>query len=106
MLANSVAAADAHGLDVGILSGFADETLSRLVGIDGVDVVPLAVVTLGYQSADVEVGLISDHHPANLSFYAAPVAPRPIRLPLLVDAQAESTLTAADAPAGVRGPMP
>jgi SagB-type dehydrogenase family enzyme len=96
MLANLVAAADAHGLDVGILSGFADETFSRLVGIDGVDEVPLAVVTLGYHSADVDVGLISDHDPANLSLDVAPVAPRPIRLPLLVDAQAESTLTAAD----------
>jgi SagB-type dehydrogenase family enzyme len=96
MLANLVAAADAHGLDVHVLSGFADETVSRLVGIDGVDEVPLAVVTLGYESADVEVGLSPNRDPASLSLDVGPVAPRPIRLPLLVDAQAESTLTAAD----------
>jgi hypothetical protein len=40
-------AADAQGLDVRIFSGFADETVSRLVAIDGVDEVPLAVVELG-----------------------------------------------------------
>lgn len=94
MLANLIAAADAHGLDVGILSGFADETVSRLVGIDGVDEVPLAVVTLGYGSADVEVSPIANYDPEPLSLDVAPVASRPIRLPLLVDAQAESTLTA------------
>ena len=94
MLANLLAAADGHGLDVRILSGFADETVSRLVGKDGVQEVPLAVVTLGYESADVEVGPISNRDPEPLSLDVAPVAPRPIRLPLLVDAQAESTLTA------------
>jgi SagB-type dehydrogenase family enzyme len=94
MLANLVAAADGHGLDVGIFSGFADETVSRLVGIDGLDEVPLAVVTLGYESADVELGPISYRDPAPLSLEVAPVAPRPIRLPLLVDAQTGSTLTA------------
>ncbi|MBA3360224.1 MAG: SagB family peptide dehydrogenase [Acidimicrobiia bacterium] len=96
MLANLVAAADAHGLGVRILSGFADETVSRLVGIDGVEEVPLAVVTLGYESGDVEPGPISNRDPAPLSVNVAPVAPRPMRLPLLVEAQAESTLTADD----------
>jgi hypothetical protein len=59
-----------------------------------VEEVPLAVVTLGYESADVELGPISNRDPAPLSLDVAPVAPRPIRLPLLVEAQAESTLTA------------
>jgi SagB-type dehydrogenase family enzyme len=94
MLANLVAAADAHGLNLGIASGFADETVSRLVGIDGVDEVPLAVVTLGHRSTDVEVGPISYRDPEPLSLDVAPVAPRPVRLPLLVDAQAAGTLTA------------
>jgi SagB-type dehydrogenase family enzyme len=94
MLANLLAAADGHGLDVGILSGFADETVSRLVAIDGIDEVPLVVVTLGNESADVEVGPTSYPDLAPLSLEIAPVAPRPIRLPLLLDAQAGSTLTA------------
>ena len=94
MLANLVAAADGHGLDVGILSGFADETVSRLVAIDGVDEIPLVVVTLGNESAEVDIGPISNRDPAQLSLDVVPVAPRPIRLPLLIDAQAESTLTA------------
>jgi SagB-type dehydrogenase family enzyme len=94
MLANLVAAADGHGLETSILSGFADETVSRLVGIVGVDEVPLAVVTLGNEPADTELGLASNHDGEPLSLDVAPVAPRPIRLPLLVDAQAGSTLTA------------
>jgi SagB-type dehydrogenase family enzyme len=94
MLANLVAAADGHGLDVGILSGFADETVSRLVAIDGIDEVPLAVVTLGNESAEVDIGPISNRDPAQLSLDVTPVAPRPIRLPLLVDAQAGSVLSA------------
>jgi len=94
MLANLLAAADAHGLDVGILTGFADETVSCLAAIDGVDEVPLVVVTLGNESAEAEVGPISNRDPEPLSLDVAPVAPRPIRLPLLVDAQAGSTLTA------------
>ncbi|HKZ24646.1 MAG TPA: SagB/ThcOx family dehydrogenase, partial [Acidimicrobiia bacterium] len=94
MLANLVAAADGHGLNVGILSGFADETVSHLVAIDGVDEVPLAVVALGSESAEFDIGPISNRDPQPLSLDVAPVAPRPIRLPLLVDAQAGSTLTA------------
>jgi SagB-type dehydrogenase family enzyme len=94
MLANLVAAADGHGLNVGILSGFADETVSHLVAIDGVDEVPLAVMALGSESAEFDIGPISNRDPQALSLDVAPVAPRPIRLPLLVDAQAGSTLTA------------
>jgi SagB-type dehydrogenase family enzyme len=94
MLANLLAAADGYGIDTSILSGFADETVSRLVAIDGMDEVPLAVVTLGYESAEFEVGPISNRDPEPLWLDVAPVAPRPIRLPLLIDAQAGSTLTA------------
>lgn len=94
MLANLVAAADGHGLNVGILSGFADEMVSHLVAIDGVDEVPIAVVALGSESAEFDIGPISNRDPQPLSLDVAPVAPRPIRLPLLVDAQAGSTLTA------------
>ena len=94
MLANLLAAAAGHGLDVRIFSGFADETVSRLVGIDGEDEVPLAVVTLGNESADVDHRPFSNREPEPISLDFAPVAPRPIRLPLLVDAQTGSTLTA------------
>ena len=74
MLANLVAAADGHGLDVRILSGFADETVSRLVAIDGIDEVPLVVVTLANESGEVKVGPISNRDPAPLSLEVTPAA--------------------------------
>jgi SagB-type dehydrogenase family enzyme len=52
LLANLLAAAEAHGLDPRVEVGFADREVAELVGIDGVDEMPLALVRLG---ADVEL---------------------------------------------------
>ena len=94
MLANLVAAADAHGLPAGINVGFDDQAVGHLIGVDGVDEVPLAVVAVGPESADGEVSPISDQDLAKLSLDVAPVARLPIRLPLVVEAQAGSHLAA------------
>ena len=93
MLANLLAAADAHGLEARVFTGFDDEAVSRLVGIDGVDEVPLAVVTLG-DPDDVALPRIVNLE--QISHDVDPVAPHPVRLPLLVEAQAGSVLTAAE----------
>ena len=95
MLANLLAVADAHRLGVRVLSGFADETVASLVGVDGVDEVPLAVVALGAESPHAEPDTIHTHVLPPLHPDVAPVAPRPIRLPMVVDAQQGSTLTPA-----------
>ena len=91
VLANLLAATTAHGVEARVLVGFADDDVSRLVGIDGEEEVPLAVMELGERSDRVEP-------PAGelevLSPEVVPVAARPVRLPLLLAAQAESALEA------------
>jgi SagB-type dehydrogenase family enzyme len=47
MLANLLAAAEAHGLRPRVELGFADREVAELVGVDGVDEMPLALVRLG-----------------------------------------------------------
>lgn len=93
MLANLVAAADAHGIPTRIQLGFDDEAVSNLVGIDGVDEVPVAVVALGPPDA---TGRVPAAQPEPLSPAVEPVAPHPARLPLLVEAQTGSALSAGD----------
>ena len=91
VLANLLSVAEAHGLDPRILVGFDDQRVSRLVGIDGMDEMPLAVVALGPEKG-VELGPPPDLSP--VSPEVDPVAPHPFRLPLLVEAQNGSTLEA------------
>ena len=93
MLANLLSAAEAHGVDAHVFAGFADQTVNDLLGIDGVDEVPIAVVALGSQA-----GTKADPIPnlAPLHLEVVQVAPNPIRLPLVVDAQAGSALTIDD----------
>ena len=90
MLANLLATADAHGIDARVHVGFDDAAVSSLVGIDGVDEMPLALVTLG-----TEVGW-PDPQPDTppLSLEVPPVAREPIRLPMVVEAQRAGELDA------------
>lgn len=89
MLANLLAVADAHGLDHRTVLGFDDSGVSRLLGIDGANEMPLAVALLGQDAADPPPPPPLDP----LSLDVAPVAPAPFRLPLLEDAQTGSTLS-------------
>jgi len=93
MLANLVAAADAHGLDTEVLAGFDDAAVSRLIGVDGVDEAPVAVVALGSGS---DVGQPPRVNLEQLSYDVDPVAPHPVRLPLFVEAQMGSALNRGD----------
>jgi SagB-type dehydrogenase family enzyme len=96
MLANLLAVADAHRLGIRVFSGFADEAVASLVGVDGIDEVPLAVVALGAKSLDAEPDTVHTHVLPPLHPDVAPVAPRPIRLPMVVDAQEGGTLALAE----------
>src|SRR5215207_7170372 len=95
MLANLLAAADAHGVPTHVLTGFPDAAVAALVGIDGVDEVPLAVVRLGHG----ELRLPAPDALESVAVRADPVARRVLRFPLVVDAHAESALDG-DAVAG------
>lgn len=91
MLANFLAVADAHGQDHRTLLGFDDEKVGDLLGIDGVSEMPLAIVTLGGQHQTPP-----RIHPDPLTLDVGPLAPNPIRLPMLQQAQAGSTLASDD----------
>jgi SagB-type dehydrogenase family enzyme len=89
MVANLLAVADAHGLEHRTRFGFEDAAVNELVGIDGDDEMPLAIVDIG-PNGGVEESSPSELEP--LSVDAPPVAPRPLRLPLLQEAQSGSEL--------------
>jgi SagB-type dehydrogenase family enzyme len=88
VLANLLAAAAAHGLASRVEVAFADENVAELIGIDGVDEVPLAVVHMGLQAA----GLPSSDLMTPLATTAQPIARNVLRFPLVTEAQAGSSL--------------
>lgn len=88
MLANLLAVADAHGLEHRTLLGFDDRATGDLLGIDGVTEMPLAVVELG--DSEEPGSPPGDLGPLTLD--VGEIAPNPIRLPLLEEAQHDSNL--------------
>ena len=88
LLANLLAAADAHGVPAQVVAGFPDAAVAALVGIDGVDEVPLALVRLG--SGELRLPAPDALEP--VAARADPVARRVLRFPLVVDAHTETAL--------------
>ncbi len=88
LLANLLAAADAHGVPTQIVTGFPDTAVAALVGIDGVDEVPLALVRLGRG----EIRLPPPDALEPVAARADPVARRVLRFPLVVDAHKATAL--------------
>jgi SagB-type dehydrogenase family enzyme len=88
LLANLLAAADAHGVPAQVMAGFPDAAVAALVGIDGVDEVPLAVIRLGTG----ELRLPSPDGLGPVAARADPVARRVLRFPLVVEAHTETAL--------------
>jgi hypothetical protein len=88
MLANLLAAADAHGVPAEVLTGFPDAAVAALVGIDGIDEVPLALVRLGQG----ELRLPPPDALEPVAARAEPLAGRVLRFPLVVEAQAGTAL--------------
>jgi SagB-type dehydrogenase family enzyme len=87
MLANLIAVADAHGLDTRIWTGFVDDDVARLVGVDGVTEFPLALATVG---ATTPIDLPADLAPLDLG--VEPISPHPITFPLITEAQRAGAL--------------
>ena len=97
ILANLLAAAAAHGVAARVQAGFADEAVAQLVGIDGVEELPLVVVQLG--GADLVMPPVGSLDPPAIP--SLPVATRMLRFPLVDEAHAAGVLTE-DALAGWR----
>jgi SagB-type dehydrogenase family enzyme len=98
VLANLLVAADAGGVPVRVLAGFVDAEVSRLVGVDGTSEFPLALAVIG-----------RGHEPAaaappvdRLDVEVAPLSPRPVTFPLVVDAQQAGALVSSDGVVGWR----
>jgi SagB-type dehydrogenase family enzyme len=88
MLANLLAAAAAHGLEAQVMTAFPDDAVSQLVGIDGLEEMPLVVVELGDSAFAVP--------PAGslraLTASSLPIASRVLRFPLVEEAQSAGVL--------------
>lgn len=97
MVANLLAVADALGVEASVLTGFPDALVAELVGVNGIDEFPLVLATLGSGGADLPDA--SDLGP--LPGDPAPLAPRPLRLPMVTAAHEASCLDAASVPAWV-----
>jgi SagB-type dehydrogenase family enzyme len=92
MLANLLAVADASGLEARVWTGFVDDDVARLVGVDGVTELPLALVSIGGTDAiDVPADL------APLDVEVERSSPRPITFPLITEAQRAGALPDAGA---------
>jgi nitroreductase len=87
MLANLFAVADADGVDVRMWTGFVDDDVARLVGIDGVTELPLTLVCIGTSAPPpVPTDLPS------LEIDVEAISPHPITFPLIGEAQQAGTL--------------
>jgi SagB-type dehydrogenase family enzyme len=92
MLANLLAIASADGIDAKVWTGFVDDDVARLVGIDGVTEFPLALVSIGASEAPV---VPSDQPPLDADVER--ISPHPITFPLVVDAQRAGDISDAGA---------
>jgi SagB-type dehydrogenase family enzyme len=92
MLANLLAVAAEVGLDARVWTGFVDDDVARLVGVDGVTELPLALVSIG----DGEVPAVRGEL-APIDAEVEPISPRPITFPLIVEAQQAGALDDAGA---------
>jgi SagB-type dehydrogenase family enzyme len=93
LLANLLATAAAHGLPARVLMGFADAEVAHLAGVDGVEEFPLAVVAVGQD----DPASVAPEKPAPLQAERAPLSPRPLVFPLVIEAQRGGALADAAA---------
>src|SRR2546430_6943362 len=81
MLANLRAMADASAVDARVWTGFVDDDVARLVGVDGITEFPLALVAIGAgDEIDVPAGL------PPIDFEVERISPHPIDFPLITQA--------------------
>ena len=82
MLANLLAVSEADRLDVRVWTGFVDDDVARLVGIDGATEFPLTLVSIGTDDPPVVPGDVP-----TLDVEVERISPHPISFPLILGAQ-------------------
>jgi SagB-type dehydrogenase family enzyme len=82
MLANLLSVAEVRGLDLRVRTGFVDDDVASLVGVDGETEFPLTLVSIGGGDA---LAVPSDLPPLDVD--VEPISPHPLSFPLIVEAQ-------------------
>jgi SagB-type dehydrogenase family enzyme len=82
MLANLLSVAEVRGLDLRVWTGFVDDDVAKLVGVDGETEFPLTIVSIGGGDA---LAVPSDLTPLDVD--VEPISPHPLTFPLIVEAQ-------------------
>lgn len=85
LLANLLAVAEADGLGARVLLGFVDDGVSRVVGVDGVSELPLALVVVGRRDQPSWAATVTVDP---LDVDVEPISPHPITFPLVTQAPA------------------
>src|SRR5262245_823687 len=102
LLANLLALAAAVGLPPRLVLGFVDETIDRLLGLDGTREVTLGLVALGRGGPAPPPAPVS----GPLALETLPLSAREVDYPAIRDAHAASALATPDEVAAWRGPIP
>ena len=92
MLANALAAGTALGLAPRVFTGFVDDAVHRLLGVDGAGEVALALVSLGPQTASAPSG----RAPAPIAHATVPLSRHVVDEPLVTHAHTVSALQTPD----------
>jgi SagB-type dehydrogenase family enzyme len=93
MLANALAAGAALGLAPRLFTGFVDDTVHRLLGVDGEREVAVALVSIGSESAGSPAAAQA---PAPIEHATLPLSRHVVDEPLVTQAHAASALATSD----------
>ncbi|MDE2899891.1 MAG: SagB/ThcOx family dehydrogenase [Chloroflexota bacterium] len=88
VLANTLAVAGSRGLRARVVTGFVDDSVNRLVDVDGVKEASVAVVPVGAGAGAVQ----PEAAPARLNLETLPYSPKEIDYPLIREAHAATSL--------------
>ncbi len=104
ILANTLSVAASRGLAAGLVTGFVDDDVNRVVDVDGVREAAVAIVPVGSGAGAVAATAA----PARLNLETLPYSPKEIDYPLIREAHAATTLDGAGAAAwqGLDGGAP
>ena len=92
ILANALAMAAAHGLPAEVVSGFAEASVNRLIGIDGESELALSLFAIGHTIGSPPVPRVPESL-SELSYEVIPLSPAPVDYPSIREMHNASSLT-------------
>ncbi len=94
MLANTLSVGDGAGIPARVRLAFADRLVSRLLGLDGVEEFPLALVAVGRAGESSSAADVVSVPPLQLE--VAPLSANPLEFPLVTETQSAGQLDSSD----------